>query len=107
MAGTGACGTVLGMCTTSNLYCGFRFPAARITVNLAPADRRKAGTVYDLPMLVGILAALVDGGFVGAARRVASADSFIPLGPAAGHVLVAEDGIVAGVRRLLAGPDRP
>ena len=37
--------------------CGFRFPAARITVNLAPADRRKAGTVYDLPMLVGILAA--------------------------------------------------
>ena len=37
--------------------CGFRFPVSRITVNLAPADRRKAGTVYDLPMLVGILAA--------------------------------------------------
>jgi len=37
--------------------CGFAFPVSRITVNLAPADRRKAGTVYDLPILVGILAA--------------------------------------------------
>ena len=37
--------------------CGFTFPVSRITVNLAPADRKKAGTVYDLPILVGILAA--------------------------------------------------
>ena len=37
--------------------CGFTFPVSRITVNLAPADRRKGGTVYDLPMLVGILCA--------------------------------------------------
>ena len=36
---------------------GFRFPVSRMTVNLAPADKKKAGTVYDLPMLVGILAA--------------------------------------------------
>ena len=36
---------------------GFNFPVSRITVNLAPADRRKAGTVYDLPILVGVLAA--------------------------------------------------
>ena len=36
---------------------GFRFPVSRMTVNLAPADKRKAGTVYDLPMLMGILAA--------------------------------------------------
>ncbi len=35
---------------------GFDFPVSRITVNLAPADRRKLGTVYDLPILVGILA---------------------------------------------------
>ena len=34
---------------------GYTFPLARITVNLAPADRRKEGTVYDLPMLVGLL----------------------------------------------------
>ena len=36
---------------------GFDFPVSRITVNLAPADRKKNGTVYDLPILVGILAA--------------------------------------------------
>lgn len=36
---------------------GFRFPVSRMTVNLAPADKKKAGTVYDLPMLMGILAA--------------------------------------------------
>lgn len=36
---------------------GFRFPVSKLTVNLAPADKKKNGTVYDLPMLVGILAA--------------------------------------------------
>lgn len=37
--------------------CDFVFPVSRITVNLAPADKRKVGTVYDLPILVGILSA--------------------------------------------------
>ncbi|MBR3570729.1 MAG: YifB family Mg chelatase-like AAA ATPase [Oscillibacter sp.] len=36
--------------------CGAQFPVSRITVNLAPAGERKAGTVYDLPILVGLLA---------------------------------------------------
>ena len=36
---------------------GFRFPVSRITVNLSPADRKKEGTVYDLPILLGILKA--------------------------------------------------
>ena len=36
---------------------GLGFPASRITVNLAPAGQRKAGTHYDLPILLGILAA--------------------------------------------------
>ena len=39
---------------------GFRFPVSRITVNLAPADKKKLGTVYDLPILVGILSASGD-----------------------------------------------
>ncbi|MBQ9413159.1 MAG: YifB family Mg chelatase-like AAA ATPase [Oscillospiraceae bacterium] len=34
---------------------GCRFPPSRVTVNLAPADTKKAGTVYDLPILLGIL----------------------------------------------------
>ena len=37
--------------------CGMTFPVSRITVNLAPADKRKAGTVYDLPVMLGILTA--------------------------------------------------
>lgn len=37
--------------------CGFVFPVSRITVNLAPAHLKKVGTLYDLPILVGILAA--------------------------------------------------
>ena len=35
---------------------GFSFPSGRITVNLAPAGRKKEGTLYDLPILLGILA---------------------------------------------------
>ncbi len=36
---------------------GVSFPAGRVIINLAPADTKKAGTVYDLPILLGILAA--------------------------------------------------
>lgn len=36
---------------------GLTFPVSRITVNLAPADTRKEGTVYDLPMLIAVLSA--------------------------------------------------
>ncbi len=36
---------------------GFEYPLSRITVNLAPADRRKRGAAYDLAIAVGILVA--------------------------------------------------
>lgn len=36
---------------------GFSYPMSRITVNLAPADLRKAGPSYDLPIALGILLA--------------------------------------------------
>src|SRR5918996_2232323 len=36
---------------------GFEFPAHRMTINLAPADVRKAGSAFDLPIALGILAA--------------------------------------------------
>jgi 2-oxoisovalerate dehydrogenase E1 component len=60
-------------------------------------ETRRSGGVGE-----GILAALVDGGFVGSARRIAAADSLIPLGPAAQHVLVGEDAITQGAHALLA-----
>ena len=37
--------------------CGFDFPPRRITVNLAPADIKKEGAAFDLPMAIGVLAA--------------------------------------------------
>lgn len=36
---------------------GFRWPGFKITVNMAPADIRKEGSAYDLPISLGILAA--------------------------------------------------
>lgn len=42
---------------TAFLYSGYKFPAKCITINLAPADLRKEGTAFDLPIAIGILAA--------------------------------------------------
>ncbi len=36
--------------------CGYHLPPGRVTVNLAPAGRRKAGSGYDLPLSLGLLA---------------------------------------------------
>jgi len=60
-------------------------------------ETRRSGGVGE-----GVVSALVDGGFVGVARRVASIDTYIPLGPAAGHVLISEESIIEGARGLLA-----
>ncbi len=43
---------------------GYSFPGTRITVNLAPADIKKEGSAFDLPIAIGILAAnkqILDG----------------------------------------------
>ena len=50
---------------------GFTFPVGRITVNLAPANTKKAGSHYDLPILIGILAAS------GGVRRPKSSSAFV------------------------------
>ncbi|MEH0938705.1 thiamine pyrophosphate-dependent enzyme [Micromonospora psammae] len=60
-------------------------------------ETRRSGGVGE-----GIIAALVDAGYVGVARRVAAVDSFVPLGPAARQVLVSEEAITQGARTLLA-----
>ena len=36
---------------------GYRMPGKKITINMAPADIRKEGSAYDLPLAIGILAA--------------------------------------------------
>ena len=35
--------------------CEFEFPTSKITINLAPADVKKEGSIYDLPILVALL----------------------------------------------------
>ncbi len=50
---------------------GMKFPSSRITVNLAPASLKKAGTHYDLPILLSIMAAC------GVIRRPKSACAFL------------------------------
>jgi magnesium chelatase family protein len=68
---------------------GFAFPSDRITVNLAPADLRKEGASFDLPIALGILTA------IGAVRRDG-------LGPFAVVGELALDGQIQPVRGALA-----
>jgi 2-oxoisovalerate dehydrogenase E1 component len=60
-------------------------------------ETRRTGGVSE-----GVLAALVDAGFDGPRRRVASHDSFVPLGDAARLVLVSEEEIEAAALELTA-----
>jgi 2-oxoisovalerate dehydrogenase E1 component len=59
-------------------------------------ETRKTGGVSE-----GVVAGLVDAGFSGAIARVASKDSFVPLGAAANLVLLSEDEIEAAALRVL------
>lgn len=47
---------------TAILNTGLSFPSRRITVNLAPANRKKEGTAFDLPIALGIVSALTGAG---------------------------------------------
>jgi magnesium chelatase family protein len=67
---------------------GFSFPSRRIVVNLAPADMRKEGSAFDMPIALGILAA----------------SGLIPQEALEGYVVLGElslDGSVKGVRGAL------
>ena len=59
-------------------------------------ETRRSGGVSE-----GVIATLIDEGFTGTIRRVTSRDSFIPLGPAADHVLVGEVEILAAARAMM------
>ncbi|MDJ0360135.1 thiamine pyrophosphate-dependent enzyme [Rhodococcus sp. H29-C3] len=74
---------------------------ARATGRVLVVDEtRRTGGVGE-----GVIAALADAGFDGIVRRVASADSFIPLGDAALEVLLSEDDIIDASGRILHGVD--
>jgi 2-oxoisovalerate dehydrogenase E1 component len=78
-------------------------PAEQLLAEAEPTGRvlvvdetRRSGGVAE-----AVIAELVDGGYLGTIARVTSADSFIPLGDAAAHVLVSEADIEQAARRLL------
>ncbi|MFQ5893922.1 MAG: YifB family Mg chelatase-like AAA ATPase, partial [Nitrospinota bacterium] len=67
---------------------GFAFPARRIVVNLAPADMRKEGSAFDLPIAMGIIAA----------------SGLVPQEALEGYVVLGElslDGSVKGIKGAL------
>ncbi len=71
---------------------GYPFPGGRMTVNLAPADTRKEGSAFDLPMALGIVAA-ANNGILENRDRIAQ------------HLVLGElalDGRVKGVKGALA-----
>lgn len=53
---------------------GFNYPINKITINLAPADTKKEGSLYDLPISIGILVAT---GQISATKEVLNEFSFI------------------------------
>ena len=63
---------------------------------LVADETRHAGGVGE-----GVIAALVEHGFAGRIARVASRDSFVPLGDAANLVLLGEDEIESAARKLV------
>ena len=112
---------------------GYKFPADRITVNLAPANLRKEGPAYDLPIALGVLAAseqvpphALDGAMVvgelsldGSVRHVRGAlpmaakarqegvkRLYVPLEDAAEAALI-PDVEVIGVRAIRVYPGSP
>ncbi|MGH2514051.1 MAG: magnesium chelatase domain-containing protein, partial [Ktedonobacterales bacterium] len=71
------------------------FPLRRITVNLAPADLRKAGPAYDLPIAIAILLA---------SEQVAPLDATGGVGGAEGYLFLGElslDGSLRHTRGML------
>jgi len=73
-----------------------RAEAERTGRVLVVDETRRSGGVSE-----GVLAELADAGYRGAMARITSADSFIPLGDAAAHVLVSETDIERAASRLL------
>ncbi|MSR05809.1 MAG: ATP-binding protein [Gemmatimonadetes bacterium] len=70
---------------------GFEFPLRRITVNLAPADIRKDGSAFDLPIAIGVLAATEQLGGTADGNGHRSLDDY---------AVVGELGLEGGVRPI-------
>ena len=86
---------------------GFKFPINRITINLAPADLKKEGALFDLPIAIGILAATQQ-------INIDSIDKYIIIGELSlngslkkikGALPIAIKGIREGLNRIIIPTD--
>lgn len=101
LAGQGIDATVLDLRWLAPLPAADLLAAARDTGRVLVVDEtRHSGGVGE-----GVITALVEGGFTGPLARVSSADSFVPLGTAARHVLLDTDEIIKAATDL-AGKER-
>ena len=82
---------------------GFKFPNRRVTINLAPADEKKEGSAYDLPIALGIL-------FSSEQIKSAVMQDFIILGelaldgslrPVHGSLVIACEAKKYGIRKMI------
>ncbi len=64
--------------------CGYEFPYRRVTINLAPADIKKEGTAYDLPIAIGLLGAA----------------GLVPQGPIKDYLIVGELSLTGKLRKV-------
>jgi len=86
---------------------GFKLPPRRITVNLAPADLRKDGAAFDLPIAVGMLCAtgMVDPAALEGTLFVGELALDGTLRPVRGVLPIAAWARGRGIRRLVVPPD--
>ena len=96
LAAAGTAAQVLDLRWLAPLPVGDLLAAAWSTGRVLVVDEtRHSGGVGE-----GVVTALVEGGFAGPIQRVASQDSFVPLGAAAEHVLLSEEEIEKAARTL-------
>nr|HPQ40479.1 YifB family Mg chelatase-like AAA ATPase [bacterium] len=88
-------------------HCGVRIPPAKITINLAPANIRKEGSFFDLPIAVGLLSTL------NVIHKKTFPDTIIlgelsldgQLRPVRGVLPIAADAYTQGIRRIIVPRD--
>ncbi len=82
---------------------GFEFPIKKITINLAPADIKKEGSAFDLPIAIGILSAIekVEAGMLGDSVLLGelSLDGF--LRPVKGALSISVEAKKKGMKRII------
>lgn len=84
---------------------GLPFPAKRVTVNLAPADLKKVGTLFDLPIAIGILIASdhfsVAPDFLRETLLIGELSLDGSIRPVRGVLAIASDAVALGKKRLI------